>query len=72
MMNRQTDVPEEMYDDEVVCFFADRYHVTPRKVMQRFVEQDGSVSEAETTPGTFRLEENEMAILRDMIAVYHS
>lgn len=70
MMNRQTDIPEEMYTDEVVCFLANRYHTTPRKVLRRFIEQDNLASE--TTPGAFRLEENEMAILRDLLAGYHA
>lgn len=64
-MNQRTDIPEEIYQDEVVCYLADRYHTTPQKVLGRFLEQNGHAPEAETEP--FRLEENEMAILRDMI-----
>lgn len=69
MMNRQTDVPEEIYNDEIVNFLADRYRTTSREILQRFLEQNDSVPEMES--GTFRLEENEMAILRDMMARYH-
>lgn len=69
-MNRRINIPEEIYHDEVVCFLADRYHTTPRKVLQRFIEQNDHVPEAETE--SFRLEENEMAILRDMVSGNHS
>lgn len=68
-MNQQTDIPEEIYADEIVCFLADRYHTTPRQVLQRFIGQDNPA--LETPPGAFRLEENEMAILRDLLAGYH-
>ncbi|HIU55437.1 MAG TPA: hypothetical protein IAB03_06495 [Candidatus Gallibacteroides avistercoris] len=69
MMNRRTDVLEEIYNDEIVNFLADRYRTTSREILQRFLEQNDSVPEMES--GTFRLEENEMAILRDMMARYH-
>ena len=68
-MNPRTCIPEEIYHDEVVCFLADRYNTTPRKVLQRFLEQNGIAPETETVP--FRLEENEMAILRDMMFDNH-
>ncbi len=70
MINRITTIPEEIYQDEVVLFLADRYHTTPRKVLGRFLEQNGHAPEAETEP--FQLEENEMAILRDMLSGNHS
>lgn len=70
MMNPRIDIPEEIYHDEVVCFLADRYHTTPRKVLQRFLEQNDHAPEAET--GSFRLEENEIAILWDMVSGNHS
>ncbi len=69
-MNRRTDIPEEIYQDEIVLFLADRYHTTPRKVLRRFLEQNDHAPEAETEP--FRLEENEMTILRDMLYGNHS
>ncbi len=62
-MNR---IPEEMYQDEVLLFLSDRYHTTPRIVLHRFLEQNDYAPEREAEP--FRLEENEMAILRDMIS----
>lgn len=30
------DIPAELYEDEVVCFIADRYHTTSQKVVQCF------------------------------------
>lgn len=69
-MNRRTDIPEEIYQDEIVLFLADRYHTTPRKVLRCFLEQNDHAPEAETEP--FRLEENEMTILRDMLYGNHS
>lgn len=69
-MSRRIVIPEEIYQDEVVLFLADRYHTTPKKVMQHFLEQNSHASEAEPAP--FRLEENEMAILRDMLSGNHS
>lgn len=65
-MNRITAIPEEIYQDEVVLFLADRYHTTPWVVLRCFLEQNGHAPEAETEP--FRLEENEMAILRDLLS----
>lgn len=70
MMNRITAIPEEIYQDEIVLFLAGRYHTTPREVLGRFLEQNGHAPEADTEP--FRLEENEMAILRDMLSGNHS
>ena len=67
MMNKRTYIPEEFYQDEVILFLADRYHTTPRKVLQCFLEQNDHTSETES----FRLEENEMTILRDMLYGNH-
>lgn len=40
MMNKRIDIPAALYDDEVVCFIADRYHTTPQKVIQCFLVQE--------------------------------
>ena len=61
-MNKQIDIPAALYDDEVICFIADRYH----KVVQCFLAQDSLVSEPEEDPIAFRLENNEMEILRGL------
>lgn len=65
-MNKQTDIPTELYDDEVVCFLADRYHITPKKVVQCFLVQDGIVTESNEDIDLFQLEDNEMEILRGL------
>lgn len=67
-MNLQTNIVEEIYHDDV-GFFADRYHTTPDKILQCFIEQNDTSSEA--VSGAFRLEENEMSILQDIISETH-
>lgn len=64
-MTRSEDIPEAIYADEIVRFLADRYHTTPGEVLQRYFEQCDPASVPESA--AFRLEENEMAILRDML-----
>lgn len=92
MMNKRIDIPAELYEDEVVCFFAARYHTSAENVVRCFLVQDGIYPEQENEPFyqaegnrvcsncrgekwkneiqpiTFRLEDNEMEIMRDMIA----
>lgn len=65
-MNKRIDIPAALYDDEVVCFIADRYHTTPQKVIQCFLVQDGVISVSEVKKMTFHLENNEMEILREL------
>lgn len=64
-MTRSEDIPEAIYADEIVRFLADRYHTTPGEVLQRYFEQCDPASVPESA--AFHLEENEMAILRDML-----
>lgn len=59
-MERQLDIPTELYEDEVVSFLADRYHSTPDEIVRCFLAQDGR-----KTSG-FVLEENEMEIMRGL------
>lgn len=66
MMNKRIDIPAALYDDEVVCFIADRYHTTPQKVIQCFLVQDGVIPVSEVKKMTFHLENNEMEILRGL------
>lgn len=67
-MEQRIEIPAELYDDEAVCYIAGRYHTVPRRIMQRFLVQEGIISEAEADAGTFRLEANEMEILRGLIS----
>lgn len=64
-MDRQKYIPEEIYDDDAVIFIAERHHATPRQMLQCYLKQEYPDSESMGTP--FKLEDNEMAILRDMI-----
>ena len=71
-MNERIDIPAELYEDEVVCFFADRYHTSTENVVRCFLVQDGIYPEQENESITFRLEENEMEIMRSLIGEGHS
>lgn len=56
-------IPEQIIDDEVVCYMAERYHSSPEDIIRQFLSQGGAINKADLT---FTLEDNEMAILRDM------
>lgn len=72
-MNNKFDIPTELYEDEVVCYFADRYHTTPQKVIQCFLVQDNLIPTVGNEVPTFRLEDNEMEIMRGLTtAVFHN
>ena len=70
MMNQQVNILAALYDDEAVCFIADRYHTTPQKVVQCFLVQADLISDQEETPIAFHLENNEMEILRGLTYNY--
>ncbi len=72
MMNERMDIPEELYEDEAVRFFADRYHTSAEEVVRRFLVQEGICPEQGNAPTTFRLEDNEMEILRGLTFGGHS
>lgn len=71
-MNERTDIPAELYEDEVVCFFADRYYTSTENVVRCFLVQDGIYLEQENELITFRLEDNEMEIMRGLTYGGHS
>ena len=71
-MNEQIDIPAKLYEDEVVRYFADRYHTSTENVGRCFLVQDGIYPEQENESITFRLEENEMEIMRGLIGEGHS
>lgn len=71
-MNERIDIPAELYEDEVVRFFADRYHTSTENVVRCFLVQDGINLEQENEPITFRLEDNEMEIMRGLTYGGHS
>lgn len=72
MMNKRIDIPADWYEDEVVSFIADRYHTAPQKVVRCFLVQDGIIAEQEEESVTFRLENNELEILRGLTYGSHS
>ena len=72
MMNERIDIPAELYEDEVVRYFADRYHTSTENVVRCFLVQDGINLEQENEPITFRLEDNEMEIMRGLTYGGHS
>ncbi len=64
-MESKVVLPENICDDEVVDYLAQRYHTTPSRVVARFLEQEGIINTDERQP-EFRLTPNEMEIFRDM------
>ncbi len=66
-MESKVVLPENICDDDVVDYLAQRYHTTPSRVVARFLEQEGIIT---ITPNEeqfeFRLTPNEMEIFRDM------
>ena len=67
MMERLTDIPTELYEDEVIGFLADRYHSTPNEIVRHFLVQDGKMEETGRMLVSFTLEENEMEIMRGLV-----
>lgn len=67
MMNERIDIPAELYEDEVVCFLADRYHTSAENIVKCFLIQDSISPRQENGLANFRLEENEMEIMRGLI-----
>lgn len=65
-------IPATLYDDEAVCFIAERYHTTSQKVIRCFLAQDGIAPSPEEEYMTFRLENNEMEILRGLTFINRS
>ena len=68
-MDKEIDIPEELYSDEAVCFIAPRYHTNPQNAILCFLVQSGavSVSDGAAAASPIHLEENEMEILRGLI-----
>ena len=75
MMNRLPDIPTNIYEDEIIDFLAERYHCTPKEIIQSFLAQNGMAQNgmAQNTDektNSFILEENEMEILRGLTKDY--
>lgn len=50
MKNERIDIPAELFEDEVVCFIADRYHTSAENVVRCFLVQDGIYPEQKNEP----------------------
>ena len=67
-MDKPIDIPANLYKDEVVCFMADRYRTTTERVMQCFLVQEAGIPVPEKESLPFRLTDNEMEILRELLS----
>lgn len=66
-MESKVVLSENICEDEVVDYLAQRYHTTPSRVITRFLEQDGIISTTlNEEQHEFRLTLNEMEIFRDL------
>lgn len=68
-MNMESKVvlPENICEDEVVDYLAQRYQTTPNRVVARFLEQEGIITTTQNEKQSeFRLTPNELEIFRDM------
>ncbi len=70
MMNRLPDIPTNIYEDEIIDFLTERYHCTPKEIMQCFLTQNGMTQNTDEKTNSFILEENEMEILRGLTKDY--
>lgn len=69
----QNNIPEKLYADEAVCFIAGRYHVTPQEAVRVFLVQNGIAFNAKGNEMSgFRLEDNEMEIIKGLMDTYSS
>ena len=55
-MEQKTELPEELYADEAVCFIANRHHGTPQQLLRYFLYGEASIP----------LEDNEVEILKGL------
>ena len=72
-MEKKNDIPEKLYADEAVRFIASRYRVTTQEVVRDFLVQSGIVPDerVKETSG-FRLEDNEIEIIKGLMDAYSS
>ncbi len=72
-MEKKNDIPEKLYADEAVCFIARRYHVTPQEAVRGFLVQRGIAFNANGNEiSGFRLEDNELEIMKGLMDTYSS
>lgn len=68
-MKHYTDIPMELYEDDVVCYIASRYHVSTQEIIRTFLVQSGIVH---GEISDFHLEDNEIEILKGLMDAYSS
>lgn len=68
-MKCETNIPTELYEDDAVCYIASRYHVNPQEAVRGFLIQSGTVH---GEISDFRLENNEIEILKGLMDSYSS
>ena len=66
-MDEKVNIPEELYEDEIVGFLADRYHTSPRNIIMQFLWQDREADVPRDSAAGRCLENNEMEILRGLM-----
>lgn len=72
-MEKKSKILEKLYADEAVRFIASRYHVTPQEAVRGFLVQSGIAFNAKGNEiSGFRLENNEMEIMKDLMDAYSS
>lgn len=59
-------MPKTICEDEVIGYLAERYSSTPENVIKRYMQQEGIITSQIDNTYKYNLEENEIAILRDM------
>ena len=65
-MDRQIIISPQLFEDEVVCFIADRYHINPQTLLRLFLTQNGIITDTDNVECELQLEDNEIEILRDL------
>lgn len=65
-MNKQV-ILDRVYQDEVVCLIADRYHTDPMSIVHSFLAQSDCQMVIAAGMQEIHLEENEMELLKDLL-----
>lgn len=69
-MNKKSNIPAKMYEDEVVCFIAERHNSCPEQIVQCFLE-NSETTNAHTNSIGFSLEDNEMELIKNLLDAYN-
>lgn len=69
MIMEMNKIPIELYEDDAVCYIANRYHVTTQEAVRGFLVQSRIVS---GKMSDFHLEDNEIEIMKGLMDAYSS